>query len=218
MKEENKKMEKEPVERVVIPKANMYHMIVPIVGTSRLVIKRFDEKVTEQLKKMMEDGTLAKTKRKARVGENLDDMADRARYKALSEEWDGVNASAFRTGSVDACRLCGYKMILAKLSIFIEPDGSDYIYEQIPLVRIYGDFKRQDDVITNTQTGNTAYVSRASYPEWECNLKIKWDNDQFKRDDVYNLLSRVGEQIGIGCGRWNSRNSCGIGWGCFKLK
>jgi ribosomal protein S17 len=42
--------------------------------------------------------------------------------------------------------------------------------------------------------------------------------DQFKVQDVANLLSRVGEQVGICEGRPDSKNSAGMGWGTFQVK
>ena len=47
--------------------------------------------------------------------------------------------------------------------------------------------------------------------------EIRWDADQFTLDDVTNLLSRVGLQVGIGEGRPDSKNSAGMGWGLFEI-
>jgi hypothetical protein len=35
--------------------------------------------------------------------------------------------------------------------------------------------------------------------------------------DVTNLMQRVGQQVGIGEGRNDSKMSAGMGWGCFTL-
>jgi hypothetical protein len=35
--------------------------------------------------------------------------------------------------------------------------------------------------------------------------------------DMFNLISRVGEQVGIGAGRPDSKMSAGQGWGTFRL-
>jgi hypothetical protein len=36
--------------------------------------------------------------------------------------------------------------------------------------------------------------------------------------DIVNLLARMGEQVGIGEGRADSRNSAGLGFGAFKVE
>ena len=52
---------------------------------------------------------------------------------------------------------------------------------------------------------------------WEAVVRVRFDGDQFTLIDVANLLLRAGMQVGIGEGRPDSRNSCGMGWGLFRL-
>jgi len=54
-------------------------------------------------------------------------------------------------------------------------------------------------------------------PGWQAQVQVQFDEDQFKIQDVYNLFSRVGLQVGIGEGRNDSKNSAGMGWGSFRL-
>jgi hypothetical protein len=53
--------------------------------------------------------------------------------------------------------------------------------------------------------------------EWEANLPLRWDADQFSATDVFNLTARAGLQVGIGEGRPSSPNSFGLGWGLFEV-
>ena len=39
-----------------------------------------------------------------------------------------------------------------------------------------------------------------------------------RTQDVTNLLMRVGQQVGIGEGRPDSKNSAGMGWGTFNVE
>jgi hypothetical protein len=48
-------------------------------------------------------------------------------------------------------------------------------------------------------------------------LNMRWDADQFSADDIINLLMRVGLQVGIGEGRYDSKKSAGLGWGGFEV-
>ena len=48
-------------------------------------------------------------------------------------------------------------------------------------------------------------------------VRIRYDADMFAQEDIYNLMMRVGQQVGIGEGRPDSKNSAGMGWGLFDL-
>jgi hypothetical protein len=108
-------------------------------------------------------------------------------------------------------------MTLAKLSLFVEADGRDAAEPQIPLIRIYGDPVKQEDM-ARVETGQPYVTVRAAYHEWSAKVRIKWDADQFTLDDVTNLLARVGLQVGLCEGRNDSPNSAGMGWGSFEIE
>jgi hypothetical protein len=118
---------------------------------------------------------------------------------------------------ISACRLVGFKMTLAKLSIFVEADGYDKQESQIPLIKIIGNAVKQEDM-ARVVTGQPYVTVRAAYHNWKAAVKIRWDADQFSVDDITNLLSRVGQQVGLGEGRPDSKNSAGMGWGLFTIE
>jgi len=189
--------------------------VFEIVGTAPLVIHRFSVKVAQEMLQKMETGKAASSK-KNREPKDLDETFKEARYVS-NEGWEGFHAGAIRAAMISACRLVNYKMTLAKLSIFVVEDGRDALQPQIPLIRIYGESKRQDDP-TVTSTGVKMMTIRAAYYDWSAKVKIRWDTDQFTSDDVFNLLYRVGTQVGICEGRPDSKKSCGMGWGLFNVK
>lgn len=189
--------------------------IFEIVGTAPLVIHRFSKKIKEQMKQKMEEGKSASSK-KNRESKKTDDLFSESRYIS-KEGWDGFHAGAVRNGLISACRLVGYKMTLAKMSLFVIADGVDAAEPQIPLVRIYGKAIKQEDM-ARVETGQPYVTVRAAYHQWSAKLKIRWDADQFSLADVTNLLARVGMQVGIGEGRPDSKNSCGMGWGTFEIQ
>jgi hypothetical protein len=117
---------------------------------------------------------------------------------------------------ISACRLVNFKMVLAKLSIFVEADGRDYLEPQVPLIRIIGEPVKQED-LARVETGQPYVTVRAAYHDWKARVRIKWDMDQFTLTDITNLLMRVGMQVGIGEGRNDSKNSAGMGWGSFEI-
>lgn len=198
-------------EQVIISAPRFGIVRQKIIGTAPLVIERFSKKA--ELMAKMQEGKSAKSK-KERVARDYEKDAEDARYRSV-DGWEGMNAAAFRAGMISACRLVNFKMTLAKLSTFIEPDGFDK-QDGIPLVRIYGE-SETFTAHTRNSTGVVDVRSRPMYRQWHAILTLRFDQDQFSTTDVLNLLARVGGQVGIGAGRPDSKASAGCGWGLFRL-
>lgn len=181
-----------------------------INGSSPLVVHRFSKKMLPD-----PDQPKPRNKRKTEDHPSTDDRFNQARYIS-PEGWDGFHAGAVRAAMISACRLANFKMTLARLSIFVIQDGWDATEPQIPLVRIYGEPVKQLDVC-RVETGQPYINARPAYHNWSAKIKIRFDADQFMVDDVYNLLTRVGSQVGICEGRPDSKKSAGMGWGLFDV-
>ena len=185
-----------------------------IKGTAPYVQNKFSQKAREQMRDTQEAGSTARSKRK-KEAKNFQDCYQQAMH--ISDDgWYGIPAPAFRAALVSACRTVGFKMTLAKLSIFIKADGFDKD-DQTPLVKITkGEPEYFESLVRIQQT-----VDIRPRPMWrggwEADLKITFDADQFTIDDVANLLMRVGLQVGIGEGRPDSKTSTGMGWGTFEV-
>lgn len=188
-----------------------------IRGTAPLVVHRFDHKIQKQFADKIEAGSTPKGKARHEP-KKLADMCEAAKYfgETNGERWEGFNASGMRCALISACRLCNFKMTLAKLSVFVLEDGRDIVNPLYPLIRIYGESK-QTEMIARTETDVAMLTVRPMYFPWESNVTIRFDTDQFKLADVTNLLARVGEQVGICEGRPDSKNSAGMGWGTFEI-
>ncbi len=202
---------KPKTEHVLITAPDFGILTLLIAGTAPLVIERFSKKA-EMMAKMAQ-GQQAKNK-KQRSARDYDVEAESARYRS-EDGWEGMNAGAFRCGMISACRLVGFKMTLAKLCVSVLADGMDKT-DGIPLVRIYGK-SETFTAHTRNATGVTDVRSRPMYREWAANLRIQYDRQQFSATDVTNLLARVGQQVGIGAGRPDSKYSAGCGWGLFVI-
>jgi hypothetical protein len=196
---------------VVISAPNFQSVDVLLQGTAPLVVERFSKKA--ELMAKMAEGKSAGSK-KVRDARDYDKEAEAARYRS-EESWEGMNAAAFRAGMISACRLVGFKMTLAKLSTFVVADGFD-LQDGIPLIRIYGSSETYT-AHTRNATGVVDVRSRPMYREWAARLRVRFDSDQFTAQDVYNLISRVGLQVGIGAGRPDSKASAGCGFGTFEI-
>jgi len=198
---------------VTIKPANLNIAAFKIVGTAPLVQARFSEKAKQAMMDKMAAGSSAK-KGKAREARNFDEDMRNAMH--ISEDgWQGIPAGAFRNAMISACRLVGFKMTLAKLSVFVLADGFDEV-DGIPLVRFDGTPERHE-MAARVGMGTTDIRIRPMWRKWSATVKVRYDADQFTETDVANLMARVGLQVGIGEGRPDSRTSAGLGWGTFEI-
>ena len=117
---------------------------------------------------------------------------------------------------ISACRVVGFKMTLAKLSVFVEPDGFDAV-DGTPLVKIIGEPRLHQGYGRNAN-GGVDLRWRPMWEQWKAAVHVRWDASQFSAQDVVNLMARAGLQVGIGEGRPDSPNSNGLGWGMFEVR
>jgi hypothetical protein len=196
---------------VVIKPANLQTAEFRIVGTAPLVQARFSKK--GELMAKMAEGATAKNKRERKARDYEHEM--REAMHVSEQGWQGLPASAFRAAMISACRLVGFKMTLAKLSVFVEHDGIDAL-DGLPLIQFEGT-PELSTMHTRNATGVADVRARPMWREWSANVRVRFDADQFSIQDVTNLMQRVGMQVGIGEGRPDSRSSAGLGWGTFRL-
>lgn len=198
---------------VQITAPNLQTAEFEIEGIAPYVQHKFSEKARKQIMATQSAGSVSRSKKK-REPRNFD-----ADYKGAmhisSDKWIGIPAPAFRSAMIDACRLIGFKMTHAKLSVFIEHDGID-VDDGTPLVKIIGRPRKHEGYARN-ETGVVDIRVRPMWEKWRAKLRITFDADQFSLSDVTNLLMRAGRQVGIGEGRPNSKKSHGVGWGTFTI-
>jgi hypothetical protein len=202
---------------VHITAPNMRVAEFEIEGTAPLVIHRFSVKSKQEMLVRMQAGS-AGAKRKIR--EKLDEQAVYTAARYVSKEgWDGFNAAAVRGAMVKACSITTppFKMTLAKMCIFAIADGRDAQEPEFSLIKINGAHRMLQSV-ARVETGQPYITIRPCYDEWSAKLHIRFDADQFSFQDIANLLARVGEQVGFCEGRPASTDSCGMGWGTFRVK
>lgn len=204
-------------EKVAITPPNMLTARFQIIGTAPLVQNKFSQRVLEGMAADQAAGPSAK-KRSKRDAKDFDLCVREATHIA-EDGWAGIPASAFRAGLISTCRLLQFPMTLAKLSIFVVADGYERDRFGVqPLVKITKGKPERTDFAVRNATGVADIRPRPMWTEgWEAVVTIRFDADQFTLDDVTNLLARMGEQVGIGAGRPDSKESAGMGWGTFRI-
>lgn len=206
---------KKEVESITIQPPNLGTVEFSIEGVAPYVQHKFSQKARDTLLASQMAGDQAKS-RKKRVARDLDGDFEGAQHIS-TEGWNGMPAPAFRNAMVSACRTVGYVMTRAKLAVFVEPDGfcKD---DGTPLVKITKGKPKKHTTYGRVANGNPTIVCRPMWdPGWRAKIRITFDRDMLSPQDVANLLSRVGYQVGIGEGRPDSKSSCGMGWGLFKI-
>lgn len=200
---------------VVISAPNILTAQFTIRGTAPYVQNAFSAKARAQLHANHEQGSQSK-KGKKKAPKNFQENYEGAMHKSR-DGWHGIPAGSFRNAMVSACRLVGFKMTHAKLSVFVDGDGFDAT-DGTPLIRINKGAPEYVEHYVRNETGVVDLRARPMWREgWEATLRVKYDADQFSLADVANLLLRVGVQVGIGEGRPDSKKSTGMGWGTFAI-
>lgn len=207
--------DKEQITNVTISPPKFELVTFTLRGSAPYVSNNFSEKARAEMRQKQEAGSTAKSK-KTREAKDFQ-LRARGSMHLAHEGWIGAPATAFRGGLISACRLVGFKMTMAKLSLSIMADGYDKV-DGTPLVRFTKGEPHYCEHYVRLATGAADLCPRMMWdPGWEMALRVRWDADQFTVQDVTNLLSRVGTQVGIGAGRPDSKESCGMGWGLFDI-
>jgi len=185
-----------------------------IEGDAPLVMNAFPSKAKAAMRAAQEGGgKRAKGKKEPKDF----DLCYRESSHQIDEKTYGIPASAFRSACISACRVAGFPMTRAKLSIFIIADGYDK-GEGTPLVAITKGKPKMVVHHVRNETGVCDLRPRAMWdPGWQAKVRIRYDTEQFQLKDVAALLMRVGLQVGILEGRADSKKSCGMGWGSFVI-
>ena len=205
----------EPTGKVVtITPPNFCEVHATLIGTAPYVQARFSQKAIQAMRAKHEAGSTAKKggKREAR-----DFNEDFRQAQHVSEDgWIGVPAPAIRNACIDVCRMAGFKMTHARMSVFALADGRDLV-DGSPLIRLDAPAPERLDMMTRNATGVADIRVRPMWRDWKLPVRLRYDADQFTQEDVLNLLARAGEQVGIGEGRPFSKSSNGLGYGTFAI-
>ena len=206
-----------PVGRdLVIQPPKMLTANFTIMGDAPLVMNAFSQKARNIIRASHEAGSTRKKGQK-REPKNFQECYEGSMHRT-EEGWVGIPASGFRNAMISACRMAGFKMTHAKLSIKVIADGFDKT-DGTPLVKISKGKPSYVEHYVRNETGVVDLRARAKWdPGWEAEIRVQFDGDQFTTDDVANLLLRAGMQVGILEGRPDSKKSAGMGWGTFLLK
>lgn len=208
-------MKKIEIETVKIKPLKFQVCTFEIRSTSEYVSNKFSNRIRLLIEGKHRLGSQAAVKDKKKEARDFEMQFREAQYRSKAG-WYGVPAAAFRSALIRACSLSGFKMTIAKMSVWVEADGVDH-EDGKPIVKLVCKPPVQRITPVRNASGVMDLRSRPHYPEWKTKLRLRYDADQFSTTDIANLLVRAGAQVGVGEGRHDSPNSDGMGWGCFEV-
>jgi len=176
-------------------------ILVPIVGTTPLIMNNFSEK---SKRKMLDDMQGRKSPKQPKNPE-----ADyQAAFYRLRDGY-GFPVTAFKAATVGAARFYGKDVTMTALRQFVFFHGEVSDGDRQQLVEIIGEPKMREDVVKVGMSG-TDLRYRPEFREWSATLKVTFVSSMLTRGSVLSLIDAGG--MGIGVGEWRpekrGQNGC----------
>jgi hypothetical protein len=189
---------------IEIPRIDAETLIVPIIGTSPLLIHRFSEKAKRQMLDAMQG---RKTPKQPKDPEA---EYEAAFYRTIAEEGEeerfGMPVIAFKAATIGGARFfAGVTMTLLRQVMFfrgeVGVDGQQLaIIDGIP--------KMREDVV-RVGNGGTDLRYRPEFPEWRTELRVTYVTSQLTQASVLSLIDAGG--MGVGVGEWRPEKKGDMG-------
>lgn len=162
--------------------------VVPIRGTSPLIVNRWSEKAKEMMLQAQQTKARAKKDPKDPVAN-----FEASKYK-LPDGRDAFPSTAFKASIVHASRLFdGITQVLVKQTVLVTGEGPEQL---VPLT--FGAVTMREDTPRNA-SGVCDLRYRAQYWPWSAELHVRCIGGQFDLDSIMSLVDAAG--IG-GVGEW----------------
>lgn len=177
-------------DKVELSQLDAETMIVPIVGTTPLIVHRFSEKAKRQMLDNMQGRKSPK--------EPKDPAAEyKAAFYRMKSGAPGFPVIAFKAATVGGARFYGnVTMTALKQFVFFRGEvGGDGRM----LTEIHGEPHMREDVVTVNRSGSDLRY-RPEFPEWSCSVEVTYVKSALTQGSVLSLLDAGG--MGIGVGEW----------------
>lgn len=184
--------EPETTAQVQIDRIGTETMLVPIVGTTPLIVHRFSEKAKRQMLDAMQG-------RKSPKEAKDPDAEYEACFYRLKDETYGFPVLAFKAATIGAARFYPRNAVtmtaLKQFMFFRGEPGAD----GQSMVRIQGEPVMREDVV-RVGRGGTDLRYRPQFTEWSTTLEVIYVVSALTRSSVLSLIDAGG--LGVGVGEW----------------
>jgi len=177
---------------IEISKIGTETLLVPIVGTSPLVMHRFSEKAKRQMLDAMQG---RRTPKQPKDPE--------AEYQAAAYRMDdgtyGFPSIAFKAATVSAARFFDKSVTMVSLRQTLFFGGELSKVEGQLMVPITGEPVMREDVV-RVGNGGTDLRYRPQFTDWTTVLPVTYVKSMLTRESVLSLIEAGG--LGVGVGEW----------------
>lgn len=178
--------------QVSISRIGTETLVVPIVGTSPLIVHKFGEKA----KRIMLDNMQGRKNPK----QSKDPEAEyEAAFYRHDDGGNGFPVIAFKAATVSAARFYDKSVSMTGLRQFIFMDAELSKVDGQKLVRITGEPHMREDVV-RVGMGGTDLRYRPEFTEWSTELVVVFVKSMLTRESVLSLIEAGG--LGVGIGEW----------------
>jgi hypothetical protein len=185
---------------VSIDKLDEETIIVPILGTSPLVIHRFSEKAKRQMLDAMQG------RKNPKAIKDPEAEYEAASYR-FADGGHGFPVIGFKAATISAARFYGKDISMTALRQFVFFRG-EVGNDGQQLARIVGEPIMREDVV-RVGRGGADLRYRPEYREWSTTLEVKYIKSVITQGSVLSLIDAGG--LGVGVGEWRPEKSGDFG-------
>lgn len=166
-------------------------VLIPIVGTTPLIVHKFSEKARRQMLDAQQGKKAPKVAR--------DPEADYQSAFYRTKDGYGFPAVAFKACTVGAARFFGKDVRMTDLRQCLFFKGALSASDPQPLVELAGDPRMREDVVRLGISG-TDLRYRPEFWPWSAILDVTYVKSMLTLDSVLSLIDAGG--MGVGVGEW----------------
>lgn len=179
------------VPNIALDRIEVQQLLVPILGTSPLLVHRFSEKAKRLMLDRMQG---RKTPKEAK-----DPTAEyEAAFYRFEDGGYGFPVIAFKAATVGAARFYGKDVKMTELRQFVFMRG-DIGVDGKQLARIDGEPEMAEDVV-RIGNGGTDLRYRPLFREWSTTLHVTYVKSALTQTSLLSLIDAGG--LGVGIGEW----------------
>lgn len=184
-------------------------MLVPIRGTSPLIVHRFNEKAKRQMLDAQQGKKKVKTIRDPQA--DYEEAFYRWSDQSTGEAGYGFPVIAFKAATISAARLYDKSITMTGLRqqlFFRGVLGDDG--QQVAIIE--GEPKMREDVVRLGMSG-TDLRYRPVFNQWTTTLEVTFIRSSISKDSVLSLIDAGGLSVGIGEWRPERKGD----FGCYEI-
>lgn len=174
-------------------------ILVPIVGTSPLIVHNFSAKAKQQMLDAQQGRKKVKQTRDPEV--EYESSFYKIYDEATGTEKPGFPIVAFKAATISAARYYDKSVSMTGLRQLLFMHGLMTKADPQQLVEIVGTPQMREDVVRLGGPSRSADLRyRAEFPEWSATLKVTFVTSGISQQSVLSLIDAGG--MGVGVGEW----------------